>query len=88
MFAASASDKEALNTIVRAATSHFKATPRITCEFESERARQMPTIAALESADRERRTREAVQVARQHPRIADAVEILGAKLKDLKIAGQ
>jgi hypothetical protein len=40
----------------------------------------------LEAEARERRTREAYEKARQHPRIAEAVEILGARLKDLKLA--
>jgi DNA polymerase III subunit gamma/tau len=87
MFAARASDKEALAVLGRAAFAHFDKAPRITCEFDSERARSLPTLARLDSSARERKTREALQAARKHPRIADAVEILGAKLKDVKIAG-
>jgi hypothetical protein len=86
MFASQASDKESLAVISRAAQTHFGQSPRITCEFDSERALQTQTLALLESAAREQKTRAAIQAAREHPRIADAVEILGARLKDVKLA--
>jgi hypothetical protein len=44
------------------------------------------TLSALEIEAREQRTRAAIQRVKQHPRVADAVEILGARLKDLKLA--
>lgn len=88
MFAAQASDKESLAVLSRAAHTHFGKAPRVTCEFDSERAQRTQTVALLESAAREQKTRDAILAARQHPRIADAMEILGAKLKDVKIAGQ
>jgi DNA polymerase-3 subunit gamma/tau len=88
MFAAQASDKEALALLGRAAQAHFGKAPRVTCEFDSERALRSQTVAMLETAARELKAREAIHAARQHPRIADAVEILGARLKDVKIAGQ
>ncbi|HMJ16736.1 MAG TPA: DNA polymerase III subunit gamma/tau [Polyangiaceae bacterium] len=86
MFASQASDKESLAVLGRAAHAHYGQTPHITCEFESQRARGTQNLALLDSAAREQKTRAAIQVARQHPRIADAVEILGARLKDVKLA--
>ncbi|HEY6562429.1 MAG TPA: DNA polymerase III subunit gamma/tau [Polyangiaceae bacterium] len=86
MFATQASDKESLAVLGRAAQAHFGQTPRITCEFDSERARTLQTLAMLDTAARDQKTRAAIQNARQHPRIADAVEILGARLKDVKLA--
>jgi DNA polymerase-3 subunit gamma/tau len=86
MFATQASDKESLAVLGRAAAEHFGRAPRITCEFDSERARTVQTLALLDAAAREQKTRAAMQNARQHPRIADAMEILGARLKDVKLA--
>jgi hypothetical protein len=86
MFATQASDKESLAVLGRAAQAHYGQTPRITCEFDSERARTLQTLAMLDAAARDQKTRAAIQNARQHPRIADAVEILGARLKDVKLA--
>jgi DNA polymerase-3 subunit gamma/tau len=86
MFAAQASDKDALAALGRAAQEHFGRAPRITCEFDSERAKTLQTLALLDAAAREQKTRSALQAARQHPRIADAMEILGARLKDVKLA--
>jgi len=88
MFAAQASDKESLGVLSRAAAAHFGTKPRVTLEFDSERARHVRTVAALDLETRDNRAREALSAARQHPRIADAIEILGARLKDVKIGGR
>ena len=87
IFAAQASTKESRELFARAASEHFRATPRITFELDSERAKDTVTLASLESDARREQAREAVAQARRHPRVADAIEILGAKLKDVKLAG-
>jgi hypothetical protein len=59
---------------------------RIVHEQESGRAAGRKTLSRLEAEERERKVREAYDRARRHPRIAEATEILGAKLRDLKLA--
>jgi hypothetical protein len=59
---------------------------RVSHERDSARAAGKKTLSHLEAEARELRTREAYDKARKHPRIAEAVEILGARLKDLKLA--
>jgi DNA polymerase-3 subunit gamma/tau len=73
--------------VIEQAASAVLGTPcRVSHERDSARAAGKKTLSHLEAEARERRTREAYEKARQHPRIAEAVEILGARLKDLKLA--
>ena len=72
--------------LARAATAHFGSKPKIVFRFEVRPSPELTTVAALETHAREERARQAYQKAKEHPRIADAMEILGARLKDLKLA--
>jgi DNA polymerase-3 subunit gamma/tau len=72
--------------VEQAASTVLGAPCRVSHERDSARAASKKTLSRLEAEARERRTREAYERARQHPRIAEAVEILGARLKDLKLA--
>jgi DNA polymerase-3 subunit gamma/tau len=85
MFARDLSDKNALALLGRAAADHFGTPTAVSVEFDSEQAREVATLSALEVEARERRTRAAIARAKEHPRLVDAVEILGARLKDLKL---
>ena len=73
--------------LTRAASDHFRTSTRITFELDSARAKTAATVASLDSEARKRQANEAVSRARHHPRVADAIEILGARLKDVKLAG-
>lgn len=85
-FVGQANDRAAIELLTQTAAAHFGTTPKITVELDSERAKDMTTVADLEEQAREERTRRALAEAKQHPRIADAIEVLGARLKDLKLA--
>jgi DNA polymerase-3 subunit gamma/tau len=85
MFEKEVSDKASLAILGRAASTHFNTETAVSVEFDSAQARQVTTLSALEVEAREQRTRAAILRAKQHPRVTDAVEILGARLKDLKL---
>jgi DNA polymerase-3 subunit gamma/tau len=82
-----ASDKESVAALARAAEKHFGAPCSVSFEFDSERARGRKSLAAADSQERAERTRAAYAAAQKHERITEAVEILGAKLKELKLGG-
>jgi DNA polymerase III subunit gamma/tau len=86
VFAAQASNREALDLVTRAASEHFMARTRVVFEFDSKRAKDFDTLARRQLRERQERLRTAMSEARGHPRIAEAIEILGARLKDLKLA--
>jgi DNA polymerase-3 subunit gamma/tau len=58
----------------------------VTIERDDTLARSFRTLARLEAEAEEGRRRAAITKARSHPRIAEAIEVLGARLKDLKLA--
>ncbi|MES1183661.1 MAG: DNA polymerase III subunit gamma/tau [Myxococcales bacterium] len=82
-----ASDKESVAALARAAEKHFGKPCSVSFEFDSERARGRRSLAAADSQERAERTRAAYAAAQKHERITEAVEILGAKLKELKLGG-
>jgi DNA polymerase-3 subunit gamma/tau len=82
-----ASDKESVAALSRAAEKHFGKPCSVSFEFDSERARGRKSLAAADSQERAERTRAAYAAAQKHERITEAVEILGAKLKELKLGG-
>ncbi len=82
-----ASDKDSVAALARAAEKHFGKTVSVSFEFECERARGRKTLATADSQERAERTRQAYATAQKHERIAEAVEVLGAKLKELKLGG-
>jgi DNA polymerase-3 subunit gamma/tau len=58
----------------------------LTIERDDAKARSVRTIARLDAEAEENRRRAAIAKARSHPRITEAIEVLGARLKDLKLA--
>jgi DNA polymerase-3 subunit gamma/tau len=82
-----ASDKESVAALARAAEKHFGKSCAVSFEFESERSKGRKSLAAADSLERAERTRAAYAAAQKHERITEAVEILGAKLKELKLGG-
>jgi hypothetical protein len=71
--------------LARAAEKHFGKSTAVSFEFESARARGRKSLAAADSQERAERTRAAYAAAQKHERITEAVEVLGAKLKELKL---
>jgi DNA polymerase III subunit gamma/tau len=88
IFAGQASTKESLALLSRAAGDHFGTRTRVTFELDSAEAKNATTVATQDSDAREQRVRDALAQARQHPRISDAMEILGARLKDVKLVNE
>ena len=82
-----ASDKESVSALARAAEKHFGKAVSVSFEFDSDRARGRKSLAAADTQERAERTRAAYAAAQKHERITEAVEILGAKLKELKLGG-
>jgi DNA polymerase-3 subunit gamma/tau len=86
IFGPQVSDKAAIECVARAATAHFGVTPAVQQKFDVPASPAIATVAAQETQAREERARRAYLEAKQHPRITDAIEVLGARLKDLKLA--
>jgi len=82
-----ASDRESVSALAKAAEKHFGCPVAVTFEFESERARGRKSLATADTQERAEKTRQAYASAQKHERITEAVEILGAKLKELKLGG-
>ena len=85
MFSKRFDDKESQEILKATATEHFGAPTKVTFEFESARAKTIKTLATIESEALQQRQREAIAQAKKHRGITDAVEVLGARLKDLKL---
>ena len=58
---------------------------KVSFEFESARAKSIKTLATIDTELREQKQRDAVAQAKKHRGITDAVEVLGARIKDLKL---
>jgi DNA polymerase-3 subunit gamma/tau len=86
MFGALVATPENTALVERAATAVLGTPTRVVHEHDSARAEGKKTLSNLEAEARAQRLRETYERLKQHPRIADAVEILGARLKDLKLA--
>lgn len=85
VFAQQASSKETLALLERAAQHHFGQRPAVRIEFSTDLVVNQATLAAANSSAQKAREREALERAQKHPSIANAVEILGARLKELRI---
>ena len=74
--------------VERAASDHFGVPTKIAIEKDSARAAGIATLASLDAEEAERVRRAALAKVKNHPRVADAVEVFGARVKDLKLGGQ
>jgi DNA polymerase-3 subunit gamma/tau len=84
IFERTASAPEALSVLRSAAREHFGVEPPIALETRNGGGARA-TVSEAESQERTERRREAVARAKQHPRIAEATRILGAKLKEIRL---
>ncbi len=85
MFGRGTNDKDSQELLTSLASEHFGAPTQVRFEFDSARAATIKTVASLDAELRLQKQREAVAQARKHRGITDAVEVLGAKIKDLKL---
>ena len=85
MFAVGANDKDSQDLLTTLAGEHFGAPTKVVYEFESARAATIKTLATIDAEIRAQKQREAIAQAKSHRGITDAVEILGARIKDLKL---
>ncbi|HEX3773077.1 MAG TPA: DNA polymerase III subunit gamma/tau [Polyangiaceae bacterium] len=85
MFGHGFDDKEAQELLNTVASEHFGRATKVSFEFDSTRAKTIKTLATIDSELREQKQREAIAQAKKHRGITDAIEILGARLKDLKL---
>jgi hypothetical protein len=85
MFSHGMNDKESLDLLTALASEHFGAPTKMAFEFESPRAKAIKTLATIDTEMREQKQRDAVAQAKKHRGITDAVEVLGARIKDLKL---
>jgi DNA polymerase III subunit gamma/tau len=87
MFGAEISSKSALDALTRATTKELGREARVNVQLDAADAEGLMTLAELALIAREASEAKAVQRAKAHPRIHEAVEILGARLKELKLGG-
>jgi len=85
MFSHGAGDKESLELLTALASEHFGAPTKVSFEFDSARAQAIKTLATIDTEIREQKQRDAVAQAKKHRGVTDAVEVLGARIKDLKL---
>ncbi len=85
MFGQGANDKDSQELLTTLASEHFGTPTKVLFEFDSARATTIKTLATIDTEIRLQKQREAVAQAKQHRGITDAVEVLGARIKDLKL---
>ncbi len=84
MFAEAASGAEERQVLSRAARQHFDSEPGI--HFEFEHATQGgATLADAETREREAARRASIDQARRHPVVMQAMEVLGARIKEVRL---
>jgi hypothetical protein len=74
-----------LELVARAASDYFEVKTMVRAVRDSARMKGKPTLAGLNSEEGEQKRRAALAKVKNHPRVAEAVEVLGARIKDLKL---
>ncbi len=74
--------------VERAASAHFGTPTSVRIETGIKLPPGAPTLAHLDSAEAERKRRTAIAKVKSHPRVVEALEVLGGHVKDLKLAGR
>ncbi len=85
MFSHGANDKDSQELLTSLASEHFEAPTKVVFEFESARAATIKSLATIDGEIRVQKQRDAIAQAKKHRGITDAVEVLGARIKDLKL---
>jgi hypothetical protein len=87
MFGTLVAAPEPTALIERVAGELFAAPTKIAHELDSPRTEGRKTLSHLEAEAREQRRRDAYERVRHHPRVEEAVEIFGARVRDVRLAG-
>jgi DNA polymerase III subunit gamma/tau len=69
-----------------AASTELGVPTTVLVRSDLDRSASAATLAALDSEEAERQRRAAIAKVKAHPRVVEALEVLGAKVKDLKLA--
>jgi hypothetical protein len=85
VFESRATSPEAMAQIQGASTKLFGTTPDVGFKINGAHPGGM-TLASQKAAERAEAEAEAIRRAKQHPRVLDAIEILGAKVKEVRLA--
>jgi DNA polymerase III subunit gamma/tau len=75
---------EWVHALRKAASDHFGGEPEVVFQTQNGR-RDSGTVAALDDQERAERLEASRSRARQHPRVTDAVQILGARIKEIRL---
>ncbi len=86
VFSEQVSTPESRRTLERVVQRRLEAEPSIEFEFESSSAKGGLTVAAENAADRERELREAQERVRRDAHVTLAVDVLGARIKEIRLA--
>jgi DNA polymerase-3 subunit gamma/tau len=74
-----------LELVAKGATQVFEAKTAVRVVKDSAAMKNVRTLAGLNSEEGERQRRAAIAKVKNHPRVTEAVEVLGARIKDLKL---
>ena len=86
VFRSAVTTPEARAKLEEAATLVLGAPTALRLVEDQEAAAPHKTLSALREREREARRLEAIARARSHPRVVEAIEVLGARLKEVKLA--
>jgi hypothetical protein len=79
------SEPKALEAITRAAREYLGASDTVILTETHAQAAKAITLAALGHKEREEASRAAYERALSHPRVRDAIELLGAQIKHIRL---
>ena len=85
MFGQGAGGKDSQELLETLASEHFGCATKVVFEFDSARAATIKSLATIDGEIRVQKQRDAIAQAKKHRGITDAVEVLGARIKDLKL---
>ena len=87
VFSKQASAKETQELLGKSLRRTLGKELHIVIELECQAAAGSDTVHAQQERRRQAATQEALNAARKHPAVVSAIEILGARIKDLKLTG-
>jgi DNA polymerase-3 subunit gamma/tau len=87
MFGKLVAEAEPTALVTRVASELLAAPTKVVHELDSPRTQGRKTLSHLEAEAREQRRKEAYERVRHHPRVEEAVEIFGARVRDVRLSG-
>ncbi len=78
-------DDMLIGLIAEARKGHCQDSPEVVIEHDCQLAAGRPTLAAQETANRTKRLRALVHQSRKDPRVQQAIEILGAHIREVRV---